>query len=365
MDSVQSLSDNLSVMCINNSNTHKKNDGEIKRRKVLDIGCKKLIIELSKQGLSHQAIANRLKVGRSTVTKILLNKKLVTEGALDFYDDSRKRLRKGEFDDLEIELFKWCTYGLNVDQKPKIYRGNEAKENEGLNQLIKIRNDITKEDIISYAYNLSIQMNLPNFTPNISWILKFQRKFQLDLAHVLNNNPVDINLFSKTQINSDNYSLANVVVKSNFNQNNNYYNDIKINNPPIIVPDIQIDNVATPTLNNNMPQFNTLFMNNDTSPLLLSNDQFQPMIYSHSANVSPHLSATPQFDTILGYSDPLENQHYYDSHYSDYNNNYFIDAFQPTTESHNIQPNLNQSFDQPYFPSATYDSLHQNQLGFY
>src|SRR5690348_15821277 len=104
MKQMQELSESLSIMKINNRKNH---IGEAKRRKVLDMGCKKLIVELSKQGLSHQSIANELKIGRSTVTKVLLNKKLLGEGTLDFYDDSRKRLRKGKFDDLEIELFKW------------------------------------------------------------------------------------------------------------------------------------------------------------------------------------------------------------------------------------------------------------------
>ncbi|KAI9292742.1 hypothetical protein K502DRAFT_325659 [Neoconidiobolus thromboides FSU 785] len=169
---------------INSDNSDRQDvlDKPTRQRKVLDIKTKKSIIELSKQGLSHQTIATRYSIGRSTVTKILLNKEHILENSIEHFHDFRKRIRKTVYDGLETELFKWCTEGVSIPNHKVYYScSNRNEKRNVLNpNIINVREGVDKDMILWKAECLAKDMNLNDFVANNTWLGKFKRKYYLN-----------------------------------------------------------------------------------------------------------------------------------------------------------------------------------------
>ncbi|KAI9293105.1 hypothetical protein K502DRAFT_367026 [Neoconidiobolus thromboides FSU 785] len=132
-------------------------------RKAIDISTKLEIIKQADQGFPHKTIAEQFKIGRSTVTKIILNKdkiKLLKEGV---FNKLRKRIRLTGYDHLENRLLQLCSEGaiLTTDS------------------FLRLNEDITGDVIANKAKTLLEELSINNLTIDNSWLIRFRRKYKL------------------------------------------------------------------------------------------------------------------------------------------------------------------------------------------
>ncbi|KAI9292217.1 hypothetical protein K502DRAFT_94502 [Neoconidiobolus thromboides FSU 785] len=124
-----------------------------KKRRILDIATKKNILEASKLGYSHQKIADMFEVGRSTVTKLLLRKDIVSKEV----EQSPKDSEMSNTEIFEAKLLKWC--------KSEVKKGSR----------------IVNIDLINKASLIAKNMKFYDVEINSTWVTDFCGKFQLDI----------------------------------------------------------------------------------------------------------------------------------------------------------------------------------------
>lgn len=150
-------------------------------RKVLNIGQKREILEQLTNGETHQTVANKYGVGRSTVTKVWKNKDRIELNHLGSLVDFKKRLRKGRFDTLEIELLKWCfgeckkslnlSLGLNLEDEETI--------DDAVTNFLKDKWVIDDNIIRKQAEKIAKELDCEDFECSAKWLGQFKRKFDL------------------------------------------------------------------------------------------------------------------------------------------------------------------------------------------
>ncbi|KAI9293102.1 hypothetical protein K502DRAFT_325492 [Neoconidiobolus thromboides FSU 785] len=160
-----------------------------KERVVLSMAQRLEIVNLGEQhGLSHQEIATQFNVGRSTVTKILLNKEKIKRISKGVSNDLRKRIRTSEFDELERRLAVWCTKDAIINDKG----------------ILELTSEHDSSKIEEKAQELAVELKLSNFSPNSRWLVKFRRKFKLGFKNIVkskedNNQYVNQNIYNQIE----------------------------------------------------------------------------------------------------------------------------------------------------------------------
>ncbi|KAI9292216.1 hypothetical protein K502DRAFT_367796 [Neoconidiobolus thromboides FSU 785] len=137
------------------------------KRATLDLKTKRKIIEIAELGYSHQKIADKFNIGRSTVTKILLKKDVLLNTIESEIDLSRKRLRRTELNGLENKLATWYL---------------EANINKS--------HIVDLQALKSQAIALAKEMGINNFNFDSAWIQKFCTKFRLPTQDQIRIEPV-------------------------------------------------------------------------------------------------------------------------------------------------------------------------------
>ncbi|KAI9298001.1 hypothetical protein K502DRAFT_346480 [Neoconidiobolus thromboides FSU 785] len=180
-----------------------------KVRKVLTSDEKEQIIELHKQGYYHQDLADQYRVGRSTITKLLLKQERIDKTGQDI-----NQIRKQRYS-LSLEYLESVLIDCFCDEVIK----NEKKH-------LYFKYNTIIAEIVDKAQKLAIELDIKQFKGSNYWFNKFRRKYNIKFQDGITSDAVN-NSNSPTNILKSNVPINYEITLDNqiIGEQLGYYNN--------------------------------------------------------------------------------------------------------------------------------------------